>query len=351
MAESTVGQPPPRYAFIEVLRFVFALIVLMCHSHGLRPVGENYPFAGGYIAVEFFLILSGYFAVKHIDGGKRVSAGKVAFDYTTKQFKKLFPVVAISVVIHYMVFFLNGEIDAQDLPYMLYEILLLPQSGIYKIFLNLPLWYLSAYLICMPLFLYFWGRFRDFFFHIGSILTPLLIYGFICRNCVHLDIWSFASGYPFIGLFRVFAGLCMGAVCYRISLSLKKSRVYQTGGLFILGLVIMYTAFFFKTYADYFLVLAMTLALAGIFAGNERRPLKNGFSLFLGKYSVYLYCSHWTIRYLIPRLFPLLDYWTLLPIYVVSSLLYALAIMLTCRVACFAAAWRKRKEIENDPKI
>lgn len=245
MAENSVSQPPPRYAFIEILRFVFALIVLLCHSHGLRPVSENYPFAGGYIAVEFFLILSGYFAVKHIDRNNSVSAGKAAFDYAAKSFKKIFPAAAVSVVIHYTAVFLNGEIDAQDLPYMLYEILLFPQSGIYKIFLNPPLWYLSAYLICVPLFLYFWGRFRDFFFHIGSILTPLLIYGFICRNCVHLDIWSFASGYPFIGLFRVFAGLCMGAVCYRISLSLKKSRTYQAGGLLILGLVITYSAVFF----------------------------------------------------------------------------------------------------------
>lgn len=96
----------------------------------------------------------------------------------------------------------------------------------------------------------------------------------------------------------------------------------------------------------------MTLALAGIFAGNERRSLrKNGFPLFLGKYSVYLYCSHWTIRYLIPRLFPSLDYWRLLPIYILCSLLWALAIMLICRMIFSAAAWRKRKEIENDPKI
>lgn len=337
-----------RYAVIENLRFVFAVIVLIHHSHGLNPETENYPFAGGYIAVEFFLILSGYFAAQRImnDGGENVSAGKIASDYTIQQFKKLFPAVVVSVFFHYAVLFFFGGLDGQDLPYMAYEILLLPQSGIYKILLNAPLWYLSAYMICMPLFFYLLGRFQDFFFHVGSVLAPLLIYGFICRNHIHLDIWNFASGIPFIGLFRVFAGICMGVVCCRISLSLKDRYSYKVIGLILLGLAITYAAFFHKTYADYFLVLMMTFGLAGIFSAGRSVPIrKNAISLFLGKYSVYLYCSHWTIRYLVPKIFPNLDYWRALPIYIIFSLLWALAVMLICRMLDSAATLLKRKGV------
>lgn len=50
-----------RNGIIELLRFVFAVTVVMVHTHGLRPESANYPFCGGYIAVEFFLILSGYY--------------------------------------------------------------------------------------------------------------------------------------------------------------------------------------------------------------------------------------------------------------------------------------------------
>ncbi len=190
---------------IECLRFVFALVVLMVHTHGLRPQNTNYLFCGGYIAVEFFLILSGYFATKYIlDSPDNNSAGANALKYTVRQVKKVVPAVVVTVFFNYAVIFAFGNIDLQDMPYMLYEMLLLPQSGIYKTFINLPLWYISAYVICLPVFLYLLGKFKDFFFNIGVIIVPLIIYGFICRNNVHLDIWNFSSGIPFVGLLRGF---------------------------------------------------------------------------------------------------------------------------------------------------
>lgn len=123
---------------IECLRFVFALVVLMVHTHGLRPQNTNYLFCGGYIAVEFFLILSGYFATKYIlDSPDNNSAGANALKYTVRQVKKVVPAVVVTVFFNYAVIFAFGNIDLQDMPYMLYEMLLLPQSGIYKTFINL----------------------------------------------------------------------------------------------------------------------------------------------------------------------------------------------------------------------
>ena len=42
---------------IDFLRLLFAMLVVMTHPHGLRPESGNYPFCGGYIGVEFFLIV------------------------------------------------------------------------------------------------------------------------------------------------------------------------------------------------------------------------------------------------------------------------------------------------------
>lgn len=48
---------------VDLLRVVFAIAVLIHHSHGLNPPDTtSYPFVGGYIAVEFFFLLTGYFA-------------------------------------------------------------------------------------------------------------------------------------------------------------------------------------------------------------------------------------------------------------------------------------------------
>ncbi len=80
---------------IEVLRFLFAFIVVMVHTNGLRPETSNYPFVGGYLAVEFFLILTGYYTAcslkttnSNIQQGK---IGEYAICYTFEKFKPLFP--------------------------------------------------------------------------------------------------------------------------------------------------------------------------------------------------------------------------------------------------------------------
>lgn len=41
---------------LNLLKILFALAVLMVHTHGLEPEDfSHYPFVGGYLAVEFFL--------------------------------------------------------------------------------------------------------------------------------------------------------------------------------------------------------------------------------------------------------------------------------------------------------
>lgn len=325
-----------RKGIVELLRFIFALLVVLVHAHGLRVDDPaNYPFAGGYIAVEFFLILSGYFATREaIRGGAEDLPGMFAVKYTFRQYWKILPIVFVSVVLCYAAVYIMGGVDTQDLPYIVYEVLCLPQSGIYKVFLNPPLWYLSAYVICLPLFIYLLRKSKDFFYHVGTMMAPLLIYGFICRKNVDIDIWSFDSGIWYIGLLRVFAGLCMGTCCYRISVFLEKQKVaflhkkaLPVLGIIALTCVIGYTAEFAFTYADYFLIFIMAVSLALILEGEYKCGDHCKAFIFMGRLSVSLYCSHWTIRYIVPRMFPDKGYWELLPIYLVSSLIYALAVM------------------------
>lgn len=324
-----------RNGLIEILRFAFALIVLMVHTHGLRPDDSaDYPFVGGYIAVEFFLILSGFFCAKNcLRNDDVIAPGKSAVSYTVKQYFKLFPMVFTSVVIHYIIVYFLDRVKLHDLPYAIYEIALFPQSGIYNRFLNLPLWYLSAYIICLPLFLYLIKRFPDFFVNIGTIIIPLIIYGYICRTNIHLDIWKFSDEYMFIGLFRVFAGLCMGVNCYKLYCLFSSARIKKGFRRFVITLgtvsllaVLAYCYKFAFTYADYFLVLLMTASVA-VLSDISSKALDNSKAVsFLGKWSSYIYCCHWTVRLLIPLIFKEKNYYEMLPIYIVCSLVYSLII-------------------------
>lgn len=325
-----------RNGIIGLFKFLFSIVVVMVHTHGLRPADVTaYPFAGGYTAVEFFLIVSGYFAVSSQQTIVSNDSAKAAMAYTASRFKKSFPIIAVSVTIHYGTIFCIGGLDLQDLPYAIYELLLLPQSGIYKTFFNLPLWYLSAYMICLPVFVYLANKRDGFFFHIGSVIFPLLIYGFICRVNVDIDIWSFDSGIMFIGLLRVFAGLCMGLNCYRlkekfcsIPWRIPVQKVCLAIALLLLLSVIGYQAVFSYTYADYFLIFVMMVSLAILFCDQLNCGKANLVLLFLEKWSVPIYCSHWLVRAVIPKIFPNKGYYELLPLYLAAVLLYSLFVWL-----------------------
>lgn len=155
---------------VDLLRVVFAIVVLIHHSHGLNPPDiTSYPFVGGYIAVEFFFLLTGYFAAKEIMEASVPAPlmGAQAMKLTFSKFSRIFPFVIPAVFIHYiMVSLLNnssGFETVKSLTYGIFEAALLPASGIYESFMVLPLWYLSALLMLLPLFYYLLMKAPSFF--------------------------------------------------------------------------------------------------------------------------------------------------------------------------------------------
>lgn len=64
---------------VELWGFVFALVIVMVHTYGLHPEDSTrYPFVGGYLGVEFFLLLIGYFTMNKLakaDNDKIKQAG------------------------------------------------------------------------------------------------------------------------------------------------------------------------------------------------------------------------------------------------------------------------------------
>lgn len=349
-----------RNKLVEICRFLFCTIVLMVHTNGLRPMSKiDYPFAGGYIVVEFFLIISGFFASNYAmnELQSKNTPGESAIYYTLKQYIKIFPIVAVCVLMQYIVSNFYHKLALSNFPYCIYEILLLPQTGIYKTFLNLPLWYLSAYFICLPLLIFLLRKYKDGFYYIGSIIIPLLIYGFICRTHIHLDIWSFKSKILFIGLFRTFAGLCIGVCSYRIFCILQiikftdiGRRLIKTVAVIVFFSVIGYIYLVSFTYADYFLVFIMMFVIAYINTINFNNSKLNEICIWLGNFSVYVYCSHWVIRDIIPRIMLHSTYNQMVPVYLVSAFIYAYIIKIVVGRIRKVCNWIWRKCI-YDSKI
>lgn len=336
--ENSVSKRNP---VIELLRFAFAMMVVMVHLVCINTKAENYIFRNGYIAVEFFFILSGYFASKSaLKPNGDTPAGKWAVQYTVKKYAAFMPAVIISVIICFLVQIYTKTVTWSDFPYAVLEMFLLPQTGIYKFILNGPLWYLSAMLFTMPILVYLIRKKNDFFMHIGSILIPLFIYGCICRTDGHMETWL-ECGFTEL---RAFAGLCMGFNAYKLSdiferykqhRNKKNDNSYIYIYIYILAAAMIFYIIWYSfshrhTYMDFMMIFMMTFSAAAIIPADVKiSPSSFAYKLciFLGKLSFYVYCSHWALSTLLPHLFPDKNYYELTAIYVPAAIMLALAVM------------------------
>lgn len=207
-----------RNAEIDFMRIFMAFVIMMHHSNKMRPPDpERSPFIGGYLAVEFFFMLSGYFAVERTIKSNNLSY-RNALLWTLKKYTKFFPYVFLAVMIGYGVNAYIAQMTLYDtlkaFTYSIFEILLLPMSGMYETLIVGQLWYLSALLIVLPLFYAALVKNEEFFLYIGCPLSAVLIYGCYSVTASHIDQWSGWLGFCYQALPRAWAGICLGGVVY-----------------------------------------------------------------------------------------------------------------------------------------
>lgn len=319
---------------IDLYRVLFAIIVVFVHSHGLRvPDPTHYPFCGGYLAVEFFFMLTGYFAARKIEHPRDAqTAACSAAVWTIRKFLRLYQYVIPAVILHYLVSAWLQRLSAfetiKQLLYGIFEMLLLPASGIYETFQVLPLWYLSALLLTLPLFYYMAMHLRDTFFCLLSPLFIFIIYGYFSITYRHLDIWSVWTGVCFLSLPRAWAGLCLGGLCYFLADWLKGIPFSKEGFILLRAVKILciagsvfYMLTRYRRRLDFLCVGLLFIVLVITFSNTQKSGKTCG--SFLSELSLALYVSHWTVRAVIPVIMPGIAYEKMLIPYLLGSLIYA----------------------------
>ncbi len=209
-----------RNAEADLLRLVMAFVIVLVHSHRLEPADMgHYPFAGGYLAVEFFFILSGFLAANKVKRNEG-AACKDALVWTVKEYVKLFPcLLAVTFAAYGLDAYISHLSFGETLThyvYSLFELLMLPMSGNVQTFVNAQLWYLSALLVMFPLFYACCIRSKDFFPFVVCPLSSALIYGYFCITYGHMDMWNEWTGAFRIALPRAWAGLCLGMTVHAV---------------------------------------------------------------------------------------------------------------------------------------
>ncbi|WRS27305.1 acyltransferase [Oscillospiraceae bacterium MB08-C2-2] len=343
---------------LNLLRMLFAFVVHMVHTSGLSPEDTySYPFTEGYLAVEFFFLLSGFFAVQSVQKSTIVSRAEI-MRIVWNKYRRIMCYVIPSTLIHYILINLLEKpspwVFVRSLVYSVFEMALLPMSGVYVTFLNLPLWYLSALFISLPFFMLLVQEWGESFLYIVAPSASLVLYGYLCMRTGHIDIWAEQYGLISISLLRAFAGLCLGGCCYVLALRLKAVSFTIVGSraLACIQFMCFGIAFFYMYTHRYskldFLVIAI-IAMGCIIVFSQKSSVNSVLNLpwfnQLADYSLALYVSHWSIRTYIPILMPNATYWQMLFPYIICSLAYAALILWVAKRAQGAAVWGKWRNL------
>lgn len=303
--------------YLELLRFLFAVILVFHHS-GFVAFDGIIPFPSGAIVADTFYIITGFFLMKHLSREYDITSPLFySVKYTFNKIKKLFPYALFGTTLAYILDIIRmpeGSVFENYIEYgftYICELFFLPMTGIMKLtdstsIHNAPLWFISAMLIALPFVMYIAIKAKKAFSFFLSWLLPLVIYSYLIVNYGDIVAWISYTGIVYTGVLRAFAGICLG--CFGFSLVEKVSRCGKDMenlltkilltvlelALFALAIRNMYKGVngYLSLYTLFSLFGMLMLTLSGkTFTSKLQFP----FFAFLGKLSMPMFCIHWAI--------------------------------------------------------
>lgn len=345
MKENT---PARKSRAIDLYRYLFAIFI--CTLHFKEYYGDPYPFGGAYLGVEFFLILAGFFQMKHIcthatDGlPEEHIAG-----YFWSRVKRLYPQYAVGLAFYYIYrLFVTHTITVKQA-----LIDFLPEWGMIQIlgfgkWLNAAMWYVSAMLFASLVIYYFAVKNRKKFLYVLAPAALLLIYSWFYQKNHGLGGIGLNTRTLLIcdGFWRALAGMLLGCLVYAaydayhewIASHGKVLRTVLECVILALICIKFYRAG--NTVADFTAVVLMALLVLSATSGGsyltavlDRIPVS-------GKYAYAMYCNHWTINYIIKEYFPGHSFYPTLAVYL--CIVLALSVLTVFVIERAGAAIRHR---------
>ena len=292
---SRVETKPGRGGTLDVLRFAAAFFVVLFHYGGESPVplDQLHPiFLRGYLATDFFLMLSGYVLARAY--GRSVADGRIGpFEFLVRRIARIWP--AHLIVLSAMVVLLlatniaglephhAGRFNWADLAPQVFLVQAWGNVGGWG--WNIPTWSLSALLFCYAVFPGLWkvlGRFSL----PAAILTALARVGLV-DAAAHLVLGRGLYDLPFnLGVVRALPLFLGGMVIARWTEQAPLSRAIAVPCGLIAGVALVALQFAGRHDAGSVALIAMIMLCAGSVPVVRPIPLaeaagKLSFSLFI----------------------------------------------------------------------
>ncbi len=185
---------------VQLYRIVCTLIICLHHFQGAVSINLMHH---GYVCVEFFFILSGYFLYNSFKKEETHSCRR----YIGKRIKRLYPEYLLAAIVMVIMEIISShELSAvKAVP----EILMIQATGIFTGGYNAPCWYLSVIMFLMPVIYAALSEFENIYIKFIIPTAVVLGYTYIFNLESGLESWQ-VSGAIYPPVIRGFAGLNIG---------------------------------------------------------------------------------------------------------------------------------------------
>ncbi len=195
-----------RNNILDFYRIIFTLIICLHHFQGIL---DTKIISTGYIGVEFFFILSGFFLYKSF----KKNNNETAFQYTVKRIKRLYPEYILAFILCFILQMAqSGKEKSVDCIFQgISEITLMQNIGIFRGGFNYPLWYLSVLIFAGYIVYELLKKDKETFSKIISPITIVFTFSLLNSMGKGLENWDTVYGI-YLPLLRGFSDICIGVL-------------------------------------------------------------------------------------------------------------------------------------------
>lgn len=332
--------------FIDCLRFIFSIIIMLYHSWAFAGEFETSLFPAGYLAVNFYFILTGYLMMNSLEKSNRDS-----IDFMKNKIKRLLPGILVTFFICYAFTYGSSGLNIKTLfsNNVIADLLLLRVTGAGGA-INAAWWYLSTMLFTVSILYPIAKKYgKKYIYYIGPIIIFVTL-TFINSYDISLSYHS-GSTYLFInGFYKAIIYIILGNISYELAKYFSNLQINKLKSILITIVEIFIYVFViynmhFNLIGSIYYAVFLTLGVAISFSEKSFTSKIFKWKLWkkLGSFGFYLYLTHASIRtYMLRRNTSV--YFEMLPKYIILSLIVALVVYIILDVIYPYIKLRKLKK-------
>lgn len=292
--------------FIDLLKFIFSVLIVFYHSWIFTGEYGAGFFNYGYLAVDFYFIVTGYLMMQSIEKEKssKDCLGIKTLKFIYKKIAGIFPYILFSFIIGAVLIYKTDIFSLRVLTAnnFISEILQIGTLGLgYPI--NSATWYISAMLISLFCLYPLANKFKD---NYNTLIAPLLLFLFlaICYSfniIIDDPINKVALGLN--GLYKGFIFILLGNISYGVVKHLEKMDFTRLGKIVLticelILLFLLITTMHFNFLGTIVVTLITFILVTLVFSGKSYSKQIFNFPFFkkLGFFGFIMYLNNVYLR-------------------------------------------------------